>query len=60
MKSLLSREPWRAERRPDVPVDEALEEWGWLEIYMTDGKPEFIFINDRPSDEEIRQRKSCR
>ncbi|MGP0171021.1 hypothetical protein ACSVIJ_03985 [Pseudomonas sp. NCHU5208] len=60
MRTLVAREPWRADRRPDVPVDESLEEWGWLEIYMADGKPEFVFIHERPSDDEIKQRKSCR
>lgn len=53
---LLSREPWWA--TPPRPGQDELEcEWGWLEVW-SDGR--FEFIRERPSDDEIRRRKSCR
>lgn len=60
MRTLLSREPWRATPRTDVPVPELSEEWGWLEIYLTNDKPEFVFVPERPTDEQIKARRSCR
>lgn len=52
---LVSREPWW--NYPPRPGQDEMElEWGWLEIW-SDGR--FEFVHERPSDDEIRQRKSC-
>ncbi len=56
MSKLIEREPWWA-TRPEPGQTDAEVNWGWLEHY-DDGT--FIFVNERPTDEEIRQRKSCR
>lgn len=53
---LVSREPWWAEP-PRPGQDEMTLEWGYLELY-SDGY--FRFDRQRPTDEEIRTRKSCR
>jgi len=34
-------------------------DWGWL-VHYSEGEPRFEFIRERPSDHEIRNRKSCR
>ncbi|HHI71504.1 MAG TPA: hypothetical protein ENJ91_10910 [Rhodobacteraceae bacterium] len=53
---LVSREPWWA--YPPRPGQSELEvEWGYLETY-DDGT--LRFVRERPSDEEILNRKSCR
>ncbi|RMN07951.1 MULTISPECIES: hypothetical protein [Pseudomonas syringae group] len=57
MKQLVSREPWW-ELPPKVGQNEKDCSWGYLEQY-DDGS--FRFDNtQRPSDEEIRNRKGCR
>nr|BFE89716.1 hypothetical protein GCM10020185_02520 [Pseudomonas brassicacearum subsp. brassicacearum] len=52
------KEPWWASP-PKPGQDESELEWGWLVIY-SEGEPRFEFIKERPSDEQIRQRKGCR
>ena len=53
---LISREPWWA--HPPRPGQSELDvEWGYLETW-SDGT--FRFVRQRPSDEEIKNRKSCR
>ena len=53
--ALLSREPWWAQ--PPRPGQSEQElQWGYLEHYA-DGS--FRFDPTRPTDEEIRNRKSC-
>lgn len=55
-RTLVSREPWWAV--PPKPGQDEMElGWGYLELY-SDGH--FAFNRTRPSDEEIRNRKSCR
>jgi len=53
---LISREPWW-ERPPGPGESEWDVAWGFLE-YWSDGS--FRFVRERPSDEEIKSRKSCR
>lgn len=56
MATLISREPWWA--RPPQPGQDEMElEWGYL-CHYSDGS--FVFEQTRPSDKEIRERKSCR
>lgn len=56
MRKVVSREPWWA--TPPTPGQpEAEIDWGWLVMY-DQGPPEFIA--ERPTDEEISNRKSCR
>ncbi len=55
-RRLISREPWWAQP-PSVFETEADITWGYLEYY-SDGT--WRFDSTRPSDEEIRSRKSCR
>ena len=53
---LMSREPWwRTPPKPGQPESEL--DWGYLEIWSD---MSFRFIEERPSDQEIRQRKGCR
>jgi len=55
-RTLVSREPWW--RSPPKPgQDEMTCVWEWLEVW-SDGQ--FTVDHTRPSDEEIRARKSCR
>ncbi|MGH8349719.1 MAG: hypothetical protein ACRES5_24630 [Pseudomonas sp.] len=58
MRQIISKEPWWA-RPPEPGQDELKLEWGWL-VHYSEGEPRFEFIRERPTDEEIRQRKSCR
>jgi hypothetical protein len=44
---------------PKPGQDESELEWGWL-VHYNEGEPRFEFIKERPSDSEIRNRKSCR
>ncbi len=53
---LISREPWW-ERPPRPGESEWDVEWGYLECW-SDGT--FRFVRERPTPEEIRNRKSCR
>lgn len=52
----ISREPWWL-----VPPKPGQQEqdlhWGYLEIYA-DGRT--VFVDQRPSDRELAERKSCR
>ncbi|MDZ3992896.1 hypothetical protein PspTeo4_21208 [Pseudomonas sp. Teo4] len=54
--TLISREPWWL-----VPPQPGQKEqdlhWGYLEIYA-DGRT--VFVDQRPSDRELAERKSCR
>jgi len=54
--TLISREPWWL-----VPPKPGQQEqdlhWGYLEIYA-DGRT--VFVDQRPSDRELAERKSCR
>lgn len=52
----LSREPWWA-TAPAPGQSERDVEWGYLEHYENGA---FIFVEERPTDEEIAARKSCR
>jgi len=58
MREILSKEPWWA-RPPQPGQAESQLEWGWLVIY-SDGEARFEFVHERPTDEQIRQRKGCR
>mgnify|MGYP003624869650 CR=1 FL=1 len=53
---LISREPWWA-TPPSIFESEDDVVWGYLEHY-SDGT--WRFTDERPTDEEIRGRKSCR
>ncbi len=55
-KEVLSKEPWYV-HPPEPGQTDADLEWGYL-VFYTDGT--FEFINERPSDEEIASRTSCR
>jgi hypothetical protein len=44
---------------PKPGQDESELEWGWL-VHYNEGEPRFEFIKERPSDSQIRNRKSCR
>lgn len=55
-KTLVSREPWWAEPPKSGQCDADLE-WGYLEIY-SDGS--VVFKRERPCDDEIESRSSCR
>lgn len=58
MRTIINKEPWWA--APPTPGQKESElEWGWLVIY-SEGEPRFEFLKLRPSDDEIRNRKSCR
>lgn len=54
--TLISREPWWL-----VPPKPGQQEqdlhWGYLEIYA-DGRA--VFVDQRPTDRELAERKSCR
>ncbi|KJK18058.1 hypothetical protein ACIOVF_13725 [Pseudomonas sp. NPDC087612] len=53
---LISREPWW--RNPPKPGQREQDlEWGYLEIYK-DGRA--VFVEQRPTDQELAERKSCR
>jgi hypothetical protein len=53
---LISREPWW--RTPPKPGQSELAlDWGYLEIWSD---MSFRFVAERPSDQEILQRKGCR
>jgi hypothetical protein len=58
MRAILSKEPWWA-RPPHPGQDENELEWGWL-VHYSEGEPRFEFVRERPTDEQIRNRKSCR
>lgn len=58
MRQILSKEPWW-EFPPQHGQDESELEWGWL-VTWNEGEPRFEFVKQRPSDDEIRERKSCR
>jgi hypothetical protein len=58
MRQIVNKEPWWA-APPKPGQDESELEWGWLVTY-SEGEPRFEFVKQRPSDDEIRQRKSCR
>ncbi len=53
---LLSREPWWATAPSPGQTDKDVE-WGYLELYENGA---LVFVEDRPTDEEIATRKSCR
>src|SRR3989344_5282800 len=57
MRQILSKEPWWA-TPPEPGQDELKLEWGWL-VHYSEGEPRFEFVRERPSDDEIRNRKSC-
>jgi len=55
MKTIISREPWWAS--PPKNGQSILDmDWGYLEYY-SDGS--WVFVRERPSDNEILNRKSC-
>lgn len=57
MSTIISKEPWwKTPPRPGQGDDEL--EWGYLITY-SDGRVEFT-ENERPTPEEIAQRKGCR
>ena len=56
MANLISREPWWF-LPPKPGQDEMTCVWGYLEHYDDGG---FVFVHERPSDEEIANRKGCR
>jgi hypothetical protein len=58
MRQIVSKEPWWA-APPKPGQDESELDWGWLVTY-NEGEPRFEFVKERPSEQEIRQRKSCR
>ena len=58
MRQILSKEPWLAVP-PQPGQDESELDWGWL-VTWNEGEPRFEFVKQRPSDNEIRNRKSCR
>jgi hypothetical protein len=58
MRQILSKEPWW-EFPPQPGQDESELDWGWL-VTWNEGEPRFEFVKQRPSDNEIRNRKSCR
>jgi hypothetical protein len=53
---LISREPWWL-KPPQPGQNEQDLHWGYLEIYA-DGSTKFV--DERPSDQELAERKSCR
>ena len=58
MRQIVSKEPWWA-KPPRQGQDESELDWGWLVTY-SEGEPRFEFVKQRPSQDEIRNRKSCR
>ncbi|MGY2343425.1 hypothetical protein ACW9HW_29720 [Pseudomonas sp. SDO5532_S415] len=58
MREIISKEPWWAVP-PKSGQDESELEWGWL-VHYNEGEPRFEFVKERPTDSEIRNRKSCR
>jgi hypothetical protein len=58
MREIISKEPWWAVP-PKPGQDESELEWGWL-VHYNEGEPRFEFVKQRPTDSEIRNRKSCR
>ena len=53
---LISRDPWW--RTPPIPGQAESElDWGYLEIWSD---LSFRFVDERPTDREIQQRKGCR
>lgn len=58
MRQIVNKEPWWA-APPKPGQDESELEWGWLVTY-SEGEPRFEFVKERPSDDEIRNRRSCR
>lgn len=44
---------------PKPGQDESELDWGWL-VHYSEGEPRFEFVKERPTDNEIRNRKSCR
>lgn len=59
MRILISREPWWA-KPPLDGQDELTVDWGFLEIYRLGSKFEFDYVDERPTDLEIHNRKGCR
>jgi len=55
MRQIMQKEPWWA-APPQPGQDESELEW----VIYSEGEPRFEFIKERPSDEQIRQRKGCR
>lgn len=53
----VSREPWWS-WPPSQGEDELKAEWGWL-VWYDSGAPVFD-TSTRPTDEQIKNRKSCR
>lgn len=53
---LISREVWWYEPPKPGDTEETLR-WGFLEIY-SDGRT--VFVDKRPTDQEMAERKSCR
>jgi len=54
--TLISREPWWLVPPKPGQREQDLH-WGYLEIYA-DGRT--VFVDQRPSDRELAERKSCR
>ncbi|MBF8773964.1 hypothetical protein [Pseudomonas fulva] len=54
--TLISREPWwRVPPKPGQTEQDL--HWGYLEIYSNGHT---VFVDQRPSDREMTERKSCR
>ena len=59
MRKLISREPWWAS--PPLPGQGDLDvSWGYLEVYQSPDGVEFVFVDEQPTPEEVKNRKACR